>query len=99
MMPEYVPNDQGVKFAKEMESLKEKKKKDSLQHIKLEADFSWKNLFINTLKKGRPIPVWSHTELRQTPHWRPLTLFGTESQYDHDHHPASSKKCTATTSR
>ena len=33
-----------------MESLKEK---DSLQHIKLEAIFSWKNLFINTLKKGR----------------------------------------------
>ena len=54
VIPEYVPNDQGVKFAKEMESLKEKKKKDSLQHTKLEveADFSWKNLFINTLKKG-----------------------------------------------
>jgi len=52
-MPEYVPNDQGVKFAKEMESLKEKKKKDSLQQNNSLADFSWKNLFINTLKKGR----------------------------------------------
>ena len=50
MTPEDVLDDQGVEFAEEMESLKEK---DSLQHIKLEADFSWKNLFINTLKKGR----------------------------------------------
>ena len=47
MTPEDVPDDQGVEFAEEMESLKEKKEKDSLQHIKLEADFSFGVFFRN----------------------------------------------------
>ena len=44
MTPEDVLDDQGVEFAEEMESLKEK---DSLQHIKLEADFSFGVFFRN----------------------------------------------------